>query len=126
MMPVNTQINFQRFLEVLIQGGMKSVVESFKDNALKREASIEGFQLASHCESFEQLEALCEQRRKADENKREDVQFQLIQSHEYWWHRWATLQIEYVYDVCRVGFDSNKNNLSARACLRYAEIMRSL
>jgi hypothetical protein len=119
--------------EILITEGIASVKQEFE--GAKLEGSIEGFEACRTLDTARQFERTI--------SWRSEQEFSLLARadagddseladdsddpkgdgwHEaYWRYRYGTIQIEYVYNVLRVGW--GKSPISARAGIRYHKIL---
>jgi hypothetical protein len=104
-----------------VEKGLESV--SHEENPIHRDGGKAGFEICRELLLPEQFEAKL--------REREQEAWQLRDQHDatkdqkdldaYWFHRWGTIQIEFVYNIIKCGL--RKGPLSARAALVYQEIV---
>lgn len=108
--------------DFLIVRGIKEVKEKYADQPSKLLGAIQGFELCRNLETPEQFQK--------EIRKREESEHKWITDHsrkeikgmsEYWKYRYATLQIEFVYERLKVGWKIQP--WSTKAVLDYAKIV---
>jgi len=108
-------MTIQELKEKVIESGIASVKKYEKGE--QREGAIEGFELCRELNTPQECEKELKERRKKeifDEDLRSDTK-------KYWRYRYATLQIEYWYEILKVAFCYP--TISARAGIRYSQIV---
>lgn len=110
---------FIRLRDLLIEEGIESVKESMKGEKL--EGAILGFQICRHLNTIKAFEARLVTRGKTEHemrcNKKEEK--------GYWRYRYASLQIEYCFEVLKV-YVGGYESYSARSAMRCCEMLRKL
>lgn len=118
----------------LIEGGIAEVRDAYKDpeQSHKLEGALEGFELARTLPAtYEDFDWVVTEREEAERQMRHrlhDSRTEEAQK-EFWKHRWATLQLEYIRNILLVAkFASGEplppdTSLSSRAVMKYASIV---
>lgn len=109
----------------IIKEGIEGCKKDF--NGVERDASIQGFEMCRNLKTMKDFEREIERRRKKEiemvyENLKGEM-YEKISDEEYWKHRYATIQIEYTYEILKVAY--GYPIISARAGLRYADLLRT-
>ena len=114
-------LTLEALKEIIITEGIASVKREFEGAEL--EGSIEGFEACRKLDTPGQFEA--EMVRRHDKEHKligADLTQDSDTDHEaYWRHRYGTIQIEFVYNILRVGWGMSP--ISARAGIRYHQIL---
>ena len=100
----------------LIGEGIESVLRDERMNENERRGSIAGFSACRTLATPEDFQRALQERElvERDLRRRKDLS-------AYWYHRFGTIQIEYVFDLLKVGWGFPL--ISARAGLRYARLV---
>jgi hypothetical protein len=88
----------------------------------KLEGALHGFDLVERVEKPEDLLRLMQDERKQDLIVSQKYQKKEVELEDYWFQRYAALQIEWVYQVVNVGLKFQPT-FSARAAKAYADIL---
>jgi len=118
----------------LIEDGIAEVKEDYRDEDMrhKLEGALEGFELArSLPATYEDFDWVVTGREEAERQMRHQLHDSRTEESqkEYWKHRWASLQLEYIRNILLVGKWASgeplppDTTLSSRAVMRYAAIV---
>ena len=91
------------------------------ENGARRVGGILGFQICKRLLTPEEFETVLADRHQKEVEMVFKCSKKEITTHEYWCHRYATVQVEYVWEVMKVAY--HYPMLSARAMMRYANII---
>lgn len=107
--------------ERVIDDGIAEVAEVYAADDVRRKGAIQGFEIARTLATREAFERVLRQRRVAESYLRQDA------NDDYWHHRWATLQIEWVLEVMKFSFwAKGSENISARAAIKAHEVITTI
>lgn len=104
----------------VIKEGIKSVKAT--ETGARRRGGIKGFEECRKLETTEDFENALNDRH-IEKIKLQDIYYgnqDQVALDNYWEHRYATLQIEYCYEILKVAWGNPV--ISARAGLKYAEL----
>lgn len=107
-------IDVQELKNKVIEQGIASLNES--ETGVNLQGGLLGFEI---CKTLDTVED-CEEALKDRRTKEVYDEVLKASADAYWEYRYATLQIEYWYEILKVHYDHSP--LSARAVLKYAEL----
>lgn len=109
------------FKNRVIEDGIASVKRREKRLELLK-GGLAGFELCRSLETPIAFQDVLAERHKEEARKRREYE-----KDDYWEYRYATIQVEFVYGLMKVGWSQSGlyqfPSLSARAVLRYAEVV---
>ena len=107
--------------ERVIADGLAEVHKVYAEGDPKREGAVEGFELCRVLRTREEFWSVLQARYKRERRLRRGP------SDRYWYHRYATLQIEWVMNCMMVAFWSCPGDvLSGRAARKVAEVFSEM
>ena len=106
----------------IIEQGIEGVKndDTFHGKQHKRDGAIAGFQICSQLNSLKEFEARIAKRRTEEAGGRREGQ----QIEDYWYHRCATVQIEFCYEVLKIYVGGYPNYSARAACAASAAVVR--
>lgn len=118
-----------------IEMGLRSI--KTEKTLMARRGGVKGFNMCKPLRSREAFEQLLKERKYEEDGLREKIDLaDLVKERErlvdaYWESRWATVQIEWIYDILRVVWDSNcssvkEHSVSARVVMVLRQIIKAL
>jgi hypothetical protein len=121
-------VTVEELRDLLIEDGIAEVERVYEEDDRRRAGAIEGFELCRSLGSPSEFRKVLDARqRREDRWVREFYANERIREDDYWRHRYATLQVEFVYNVLRVGWIQSgvlpNGEISARAGIKYAAIV---
>lgn len=118
-------MTIEEFKEIVISDGIVEVTKEYSEEPHKRDGAIEGFELARHLKTREDFEFVLREREQLERELRQRQMLgEEIPMEEYWFERWATLQIEWVLNVLIAAAWAQPGELvSARATLKADAIL---
>ena len=120
-------MNKIKFRNKIIEAGQKSV--KTEKEKVAREGGKHGFELCKKLETQDDFEKELKKRHTEELEMANKLQDNEINTDTYWESRWATLQIEHVYEVMKFvwNFDRIKQESflgSANAGITFARILK--
>lgn len=119
----------QDFIGRVIDEGIRSIQEDVPEG-LRRDGGIAGFELARQLPTLEDVEFALLQREPERRTLRDAIREEGTPEYEaYWLHRYATVQLEWFYELMKVAYVQRGGvlppgtMLSARAMLTFARIV---
>lgn len=109
----------KELIEKLCIEGTASVKKREKGSKLK--GGIKGFELANGCSNIDEVEKLMRENHDKDVQARIDHDAEKITIDDYWCQRYITLQLEYIYNVLRVGRSQPGDMNYASSVIRYGQ-----
>jgi hypothetical protein len=117
MVEISEEMTYQEIVEKLVEGG----IEGVKNANYKPEeeaAYIRGFEICRNLSTIGEFTTTLDERHKRE---LELMGPSYDAQEDYWPHRWETTQIEYVWEVLKVGMGLYPQ--SAQAAMRYGEML---
>jgi hypothetical protein len=115
-------MNIEIVKERAIQNGIASVRKHLVGHKL--EGALEGLKICQELKTEDDFKRTIELRRQQETQLAGERRADPTKVKEYWAYRYATLQIEYIYEILKVGWDSPI--LSSKATLQYNKIVQGL
>ena len=109
-------LTLEQLKKKVIENGIKSIRKHEKRQE-RIEGALEGFRICEKLNTPMEFEWELKKRRKEEMKLIDDG----ISTKEYWQYRYATLQIEYCFEILKVAWEFP--TVSARAVIKYSELI---
>lgn len=108
----------------IIRRGKVSIAESYGKDDAKYIGAMTGFELCENLHVMEDFEKVINARQSRENKMRNELEESSDKTTKYWEHRYATLQVAFVYERLLVLWGAP--SVSTKAAIQVAEIIEEL
>lgn len=120
-------MTIEEFKDIVCDDGIAEVRETYAEDDVKREGAIEGFEIAREVHTREEFELILQERERHEAGLRRAEMLGEGSLDDYWYYRWATMQVEWVYQVMMAASWARPDDqVSARAALKAEEVAKAV